>query len=1040
MKKRILASMIAMALSGSVLAEDTASSIRGKITDPQGNGAANTKIVILHVPSGTRKIVTTNDTGNFNAGGLRVGGPYTITVDSDTYVDQEYNDVFLQLGQVERLNHQLQEDSANTLVITGARIPNTISSGSSTVFGTEAIKNQTGISRDIKDVVRANPLVSIGTGDAAPITIAGMNPRFNSFTVDGISQNDDFGLNAGGYPTQRSPLPIDSLEQVTVDVAPFDAKVSGFSGGLVNAVFKSGSNKFHGNLFFEKLDSNWAGTPVNNLGDSPRPVPIEFQEETWGFGVSGPIIKNELFFSVFYETYDSPQSLEYGANGSGAPNETLATQADVAEVQRIAREVYGLTDAQTGQASGSPIEEDEKYIIKLDWNINDSHRAAFTYQFNEGNRTRNTTDDVDELRLSSNWYNVTEELNNYSAKLYSDWSSNFSTELSFTSKDVANRQVSFGQFADVTINNLTDGGSIAFGSDEFRHANVLDSKNTIFKIDAEYSMGDHNIEFGIDYNQISIQDLFVPGSKGVIEFDSLNDFENRLAQSYTYENGTGNDPFAVGADFDRETIAFYIQDSWDVNEDLNINFGLRYESLSSSDKPPFNQNSLDRTGFDNTENLDGIDILLPRLGIKYNVNDDLVIRGGIGRFSGGQPNVWISNAYSQNGVNAGFFEAEDITITTGSITGIFEPAFDAVQNAVDDGNVSFTDPDFELPSDWRYQIAADYQFDIPFLGEDFNWTVEALYIEKVDSAFWIDASLHDADIRLAADGERIIYNDNDTRYDLMLTNSNVDGKSTILLTSIDKVWDNGFSFAASYTNQDITDVNPGTSSTSRSNYRFSSGINRNDPSSQLGRSEFEIEHRFVLNVSYTTEVFEGYSTNVNMFFERRSGNPLTYTTNFDGGFLSFGGLSPGFFSGNYTSYIPTVGDPNVVYTDPAFEAELQESIQSNGLAGFAGGYAPKGSGTTPWVNNLDISVSQEIPGFSEGHKGQLYFTVQNFLNFIDSSQGKVVDNQFGTSRLYDVDDIDDQGRYVIDGVRNDGNRFNAFESTWKLKLGVRYSF
>ncbi|MCF6194344.1 MAG: TonB-dependent receptor, partial [Kangiellaceae bacterium] len=475
-----------------------------------------------------------------------------------------------------------------------------------------------------------------------------------------------------------------------------------------------------------------------------------------------------------------------------------------------------------------------------------------------------------------------------------------------------NRQTSFGDFADVTISNLPSGGRIAFGSDRFRHANQLDTATDILKVDAEYLWNEHTIEFGLEYQEISIQNLFVPSSKGVINFNSLDDFENRLADSYTYSNGTGNDPFAVGADFQRQTFSLYVQDNWELSDQVEVTLGLRYERLSSNDEPPFNQNSLDRTGFDNSENLDGVNIFLPRLGITYEVTEDLTIRGGIGRFSGGQPNVWISNAYSENGVNNGFFSEDDIVIDANSITNILPAASAAIENAQSDGNVSFTDPNFKLPSDWRFQIAADYQFSIFDYVEDINWTTELLYIKKQDSAFWVDASLGNADFILAADGQRRIYTDDEFRYDLMLTNVDKDGRSYIFTTQLDKQWENGFSANVAYTHQDSTEVNPGTSSTGRSNFRFSDGINRGVEEGQLGRAAFEVEHRFVMNLGYNTELMEGYNTNINLFWERRSGNPISYLTNFDRNALTSNvggtvvGLSPEFTSGDFTSYIPTV--------------------------------------------------------------------------------------------------------------------------------------
>ncbi|WP_462155898.1 TonB-dependent receptor [Pseudoalteromonas piscicida] len=1043
-----LAIAASLGMSGMAVAADTSSSIKGQIVGPQGNPAADTKIIIVHEPTGTRRVVTTNDTGTYNASGLRVGGPYTITIDSNKFRDAELRNVYLSLGEAQKIDQQLSELQMESIVVTGTPVLFN-SSANDTYYGADAIKSTPSINRDIKDVVRNNPLVVIQPGSDSSMTIAGSNPRTNSITVDGIPLNDDFGLNSGGYPTQRNPFPLDALDQVTVQVAPTNAKSSGFTGGNVDAVFKSGTNEITGSVFYEKMTDSWAGTPKNN----GKEVPLEFEEENYGFSIGAPLIENKLFFFGAYEKYESPQSIEWGPAGSGiGANETKITQNDLAAVRKIASEVYGVDNI--GGADTQPQLEDEKYIIKLDWNINDYHRANFIYMFNEGNRTNNMTDDADDLHLSTYWYNKSEKLNNFSSTLYSDWTDDFSTQISITNKSVETGQISLDSalgLGDISISNIdVDGdgvtGDISFGSDASRHSNSLENDLTTFKFDGTYLLDEHTLEFGIKYDILDVENLYLDGSKGVITFNSLEDFAARQISRYTYSNGIGNNPDAVAAAFKRKDLALYVNDRWDFSDELAFSFGLRYERLGSDDKPAFNQDVFDRTGFDNTYNLDGADIWLPRAGFTYYMNEDVTIRGSVGRYAGGNPNVWISNSYSNDGFSRQNFSARDVTAPANILNTIPPEAIEGINNA-NRGSVSnFIDPNFDIPSQWTYMLNADVTLDIPGLGDGFAWTTTAIFTDKENTAEWVNAALlQEGDVvGSTADGALPFY---DTReLEIMLTNADKNGRSIILSTGLSKTWDNGFKFDMSYTHQDITEGNPGGSSTGRSNYRYGHFLDHQE--TQIGTSSYETEHRFVLNLGYSTEFIENYKTNFNLFFERRSGSAYSHLTrwqNLTGGrFFDQDLIQPsGFgstFGGNYLAYVPTANDANVLRYEGTTEAEVLAHYENLGLSGYAGGFVDRSAATSPWTTTMDLYVSQELPGFTKDHKGEVYFVVNNLLNLIDSSAGKVYTQDFGTRNTLNMDIDPATGKYIIGAPITSDYKFEAEDSTYRIKIGVRYNF
>lgn len=1052
MKIRHIAMAVAVALGSSYAFADTSSAIRGRISNPEGAAAAGTKVIITHVPSGTTRTVVTNDAGSFVASGLRVGGPYKIIVDSDTYNDETVNDVFLQLGDTFQLNRQLKSgQDVERIAVSGTAIAST-SSGSASYFGADQIEKSPSLNRDIKDLVRNNPLAVVSPGTNNELSVAGTNPRFNSISIDGIAQNDDFGLNSNGYPTQRPPISMDAIDQISIETSPFNAKASGFQGALIDAVTKSGSNDMFGSFFYEKMTDSMAGTPFNDLTN--REVPLDYDSNTIGGTLGGAVVEDKLFYFVSAEQYKNSSQPIWGPRGSSASSLANVTQENYDRVREIAQRVYGVD---VGRWDLAPEERDEKLLVKLDWNFNDEHRSAFTYQYNKGNRTENTTTSNQFLRLSSYWYDKQETLNNFAYKLYSDWNSEFSTQLSATYMNVETEQNSFNKdIGDVTIVTGTD-ANISLGSDGPRHANELRKKTLILAADGDYLLDDHHLSFGYQLKRQDIFNLFLNGAKGVYRFETLADFEARRAK-IQYTNANSLNVNDAAASFVRDEHAIYLQDEWQLDE-FKLTYGVRYEYLASSDLPKYNAAFAQRNnGLTNTENLDGVGIVLPRIGFEWDATEDLVIRGGFGRFSGGQPTVWVSNSYSNPGVGigqtTGVTAPTTPTFTNVSLNTIPDSLIAQVRTGSAAADVNFVDPNYRLPSDWRSQIAADYVFSLPLIGDDINWTTEYLYVVKKDDSYWTDLTLDRYKTGTTADGGRNLYTAPSTaRRDIMLTNTDLEGKSHIISTALNKSWDN-VDLSTSYTYQDIEDVHVSTSSTASSNFGNNVVVNRND--AILGRSTFETKHRFVVNLGYEAEWISGYPTNFNLFFERRSGRPVSYVLGMadiddkrnSGGVngplinpTNF--VSPNTSNAAFLPYIPTENDPSVRFLTAADKTAFFERIKQLGLDKYAGQYLPKGAGTSPWVSSMDLSIRQTIPGFAEGHSGTVYVTITNVLNLLNDDWGKVYGTRFGTINLnnFAIDPVTKQ--YIYSDVRSSDKAYEEFyapESTYRIKVGVSYRF
>ncbi|WP_209327752.1 TonB-dependent receptor [Pseudoalteromonas sp. PA2MD11] len=1027
-----LAIAACVGVSGAALANETTSAIKGQIKGPSGNPAAGTKITIVHLPSGSTKETETNDAGYFTAKGLRVGGPYRVVVDSDVFADQTFNNINLQVGADYPVNVTLERQSdVEQIVVTGRPISRMSGgTGPAATFTLEDLENQPAINRDLKDIVRIDPRVTIDDSRGS-INCGGGNPRFNSLTLDGVRMNDNFGLSSNGYPTIRTPFSFDSIEQVAVELAPFDVQYGGFTSCNINAVSKSGGNEVHGGVFFDYTNDSMKGDKIEGKDADPG----DYTEKRYGFNVGLPLIKDNLFLFTSYEKLEGVEQYNYGALDTGS-----VSTSDLARIQQISQDVYGYNAGTT--PSSQPV-EDEKILIKLDWNINDEHRANLIYNYNDGNSFKQSDTGSTRLSLDSHFFEESAEYTSIIGSLYSDWTDNLSTEIRLGKSEVDKTVQSLdaaSSFGEMQI-DATDGGTVYIGPDDSRQSNDLDYETTTAKFAATYYLDQHTITGGYEYEEIEVFNQFVQHTQGEWRFDSIDDFENGLASAIFYNNAAGtNNPTDAAANFAYAQHTFYVQDEYSFTDlDATLTFGLRYDKYTSDDKPNYNENFTNRYKFSNQATFDGIDLLQPRVGFEWYATDALEVRAGFGLFSGGNPNVWLSNSYSNDGItNIGTRRFGVDLFNTPNVNG-GTPGFEVPQEMYDevaqttigagDSSVNAVDPNFEMPSEWKYSIGATYTTE-----DEYVFSLDYLLSKRKDAAIVQDIALRDSG-NTTFDGRPILESIEGRDGDLLLTNvDGSNGESHVISAAMSKRFDNGISVQLAYAYTDSTDVNPMTSSVASSNYGNMATYDPTNPGAHT--SDYEIPHRFTMTLGYTTELFDGYNTRFNLFSETYKGLPYSYTYN---GSDSVWGDSNSNRS-RQLMYIPEVDDPNVVYDmTPEEVTEFNQWISAQGLE--RGEIVGRNSQNADWFTKVNFKMTQELPGFMPGHKGEVFFVIDNLTNMLNDDWGVLKKGSFVGNRMIKTS-IDDQGRYVYSDF-NPNNGKTATQSSasvWEMRVGVRYTF
>jgi hypothetical protein len=1102
------------------MAQNTTSGVGGRITAVDGKAVTGAQVRIVHVESGSVTNTTTDAEGRYSARGLRVGGPYTITITKDGVTEKREN-VFLVLAESAVLDATLGK-KVEKIEVAATAISDAFSRtamGSSTNIGRQELEGFGSINRNLQDYARNDPRLSQTDKERGEISLGGQNSRYNSVTVDGVNISDTFGLEANNLPTLKQPISIDAIQSVQINVSNYDVTQKGYTGVNINAVTKSGTNDFKGSVYSVYRDNKLVNNKSFNRQTGVWTPRTPFEEETRGITLGGPIIKDKLFFFVAYEELTSTRAQPaFGPIGSGFVNVGIQPSA-ISGAQQIAQSVY-RTDIGSENITAAPLSV-EDLTAKVDWNISDRHRASVRYNKTEQFEPIYVAINATSLGLASNQRSEVKSIETTVAQVFSDWTDKFSTEFKVSKRDSALNHRVPSRLPQVTLNftgalptgAVAQGGtrSLVFGTERSRQFNQLDTKTWDAYAGGTLFLKDHEVKFGADFASNEVYNAFLQDVFGQYTFSCVNS-----SATYTYSFGAINcgtatadqvqaavlENFRIGrpsfyqvqvpatgrtlndgvARWKLDNIGAFIQDTWTVNKNLTLMFGVRLDTPKIGAKPLFNaaaaaplvagsgttRNS-GGFGLDNSVTIDGENLVQPRFGFNYTFDTKrpMQVRGGFGLFQGAAANVWLSNPYSNTGIATRFIGCGGSFSACPTTGGLFSMNPDAQPTLTANppaANVDFIQKGMGQPSVWKANIAFEHQ--LPWWGMVAG--VEWLYTKTNSGIFYQHLNLG-APTRSGADGRQMYWTDqgynpacwtatggtvttgactgfrsrslsNPNFANVLLASETKKGGGNQATVSLSRPMMKGWSWGLAYTYTTSKEVNPLTSSVSNSNWLNNAVFNANED--VASNSNYLIKDRINGSLMWERAFFGKYKTRVGFFAEGRRGKPYSWVYSND---MNGDGIS-----GNDLMYIPRgPGSGEVVFlgdtpTSRTNEDAFWQIVNNTGIK-TRGGVVSRNDSFNPWTNTLDMRVTQELPGFVKEHKSVISVDIFNVLNLMNKRWGQINEIAFPSTRNFvNYVGIDPQGRYIY-ALRNAGvtdfqTRQVRLESQWQMQVTFRYEF
>jgi hypothetical protein len=1085
MKKigKFLLLMVVTLLSFGAHAQETTSEIQGIVLDGKQSIPGAT-VIAVHQPTGTKYGTTTRLDGRYNLPNLKIGGPYVVTVSFVGFKTETQSDITLLLGQTHKANFTLVEavTSLNEVVVTSkqSNVFNSSRNGSQEIINRKLIETVPNVNRSWKDLVKLVPSQN-------NLSFGGVSSQLNNVTLDGANFNNSFGLGDGtlGGQTGAQPISLDAIEQIQVNVSPFDVKYGGFAGGSINTVTRSGKNQAFGSAYQFFKNKDLQGYKVGDITMPEQPFTYDLK----GFTAGGAIVKNKLFFFVNGENEErlEPGTQWVAADANNTPNATNVSQARASELDALRKFLIDKYNYDPGAYQGYQYgSKSQRLTSKLDWNINDKNSFSLKYTLLRSsadipasnsqsiNASNGRRPGPTGMPFFGGGYTINNNADILIGELNTRFSNNASNKLQigYTSLRDFRGSLSAGEFPQVDI---LDGNGLpftTFGYERFTYGNELNTDviqlNNIFNL----YKGKHEFTFGTQNSFKKYSNGFSPNYAGAFRFNSLADFYasaagTKPAAIYDLSWSLTNDFPLVGPK--NTELSLFAQDKFRVKDNLTLTYGIRADYVSFADNFLYNPvvDTLSKfyggvnlnTGLAPKASLQ----ISPRIGFNYDVFDDLTlqIRGGTGLFQGPPPFVWISNQAS----NSGMALFGSITNATGYV---FNPDINAYRPTPTPGlsksySLNVTDPNYKFPQVWKSTLAVDKKV----LG----WTVtaEGTYIKNINATVFQNVALPSTGNTTLSDGrtrfvKRSVYDATGTAQTatnpnignaIYMTNANI-GYTLFGTLQVQRQFKN-LGVNASYTRQTAVDatINGSTAFTMWGARPTSTNPNN----FEAGFSNNYLPHRIIASVNYGKEFFKNTRTSFAILYEASPNAPqssLSYTY--------AGDLNNDGFNGNDLIFVPkdasqikltnasAVGGVADTRTQTELWNQLDAFISNNPyLSTRRGEFAERQALVLPWVHRTDLNFTQDFYIKYKDSKHTLRFTadIYNFTNLISKELG--IQQIPTTMTPLNFVKLDTDGKTPIfsfpylDGRNKvpftDSFRDNVgFGSRFQIQLGVRYLF